>query len=58
MNEWYNGEGDRMNNIYERLNQFYGLILLIKSGRISYNRIKIYHDGFLCDVINWFLYNL
>ena len=22
MNEWYNGEGDRMNNIYERLNQF------------------------------------
>ena len=22
MNEWYNGEGDIMNNIYERLNQF------------------------------------
>ena len=22
MNEWYNGEGDKMNNIYERLNQF------------------------------------
>lgn len=22
MNEWYNEEGDKMNNIYERLNQF------------------------------------